>query len=141
MRIFRRLLKVSIISGAMYLVYTNLSITKTIYCPRMTPYAESVFCSITNIQRTLITLKSADSSSIVKEFSGDFYGRVTSDEIKNIVPAEKCAAEIIPRYAESCYYELYQLPSIEDYTGLLVMRFDNNGLLIEYKIMYGDVVR
>lgn len=137
-----RVIKIFLIVCALYIAIDNISEIEMFYWRRMTPYAERVFNSIKEVNAKLLSLRLVhDPDLIVSTFEGVLFGRMTSKEIQDLIPAEKSVAEIIPQYAEPCYYECYRIPAIEDYAGVLIMRFDMMGSLIEYKIQYeGDEI-
>lgn len=108
-----------------------------LYVNRMTPFAESVFLETVDRQRKMLALKCVrDADAVRKAFGGAFRGRLPSPDACALINAKREMSGIRSCAEAEFGYKVYDLPSIEDYRGQLVMRFSLDGNLMDYMIVY-----
>lgn len=112
-----------------------------LYVNRMTPFAESVFLETVDRQRKMLALKGVrDADAVRKAFGGAFRGRLPSPDACALIKAKREMSGIRSCAEAESGYKVYDLPSIEDYRGQLVMRFSLDGNLLDYMLVYAGGV-
>lgn len=117
------------------IVRTSLNIN-TMYVNRATCFADVVRLSVLDIRDKMAKLDVCTETDVANAFGGVRDLSITSADLHRNIIAERQSAAIGLGYACDCRYSTYRLPFIADYRGLMVVRSNADGSLLDYMIVY-----
>ena len=134
-----RLLRMLKIVASCILVVSIVRISldiKLMYVDRVTCFADVVRSSVIDVRNKMIKLDGCDEAEVASTFGGVCDQRFASDDLRRNIIAERQLAALGLEVAADCRYSTYRLPFIADYRGLMVVRSNANGDLLDYMIVY-----
>lgn len=129
--------KVGLVGVALCLIVYTIKDIAVLYVNRMTPFAESVLSATSDLHRKMLALEGVrDADAVAKAFGGELKWRLPSPDACALIKANREMSGVRSRAEAASGYKVYDLPSIEDYRGQLVMRFSLDGNLLDYMLVY-----
>lgn len=106
------------------------------YVNRVTRFADVVRSSVLDIRNKMAKLDGCVETDVVSAFGGVRDRESRYVDLQCNVIAERQFASIGLGNAPDCRYSTYRLPFIGDYRGLMVVRSNADGVLLDYMIVY-----
>lgn len=114
-------------------LFLNINV---MYINRVTCFADVVRSSVLDIRDKMAKLDGCVEADVVSAFGGVRDREFTSVDLHCNIIAECQFASIGLGNTPDCRYSIYRLPFIADYRGLMVVRSNADGTLLDYIIVY-----